>query len=64
MLEAMKQGVYALEYAGEELRKDKEFVLEAVKQSCWALDYASEELLQNDEELKKLYEEYNNKLPF
>ena len=47
----------------EELRNDKNFMLEAVKQDTWALEYASEEL-QNEEEIKRLYEEYFDDLPF
>jgi hypothetical protein len=44
VLEAVKQNGYALKYASEELRGDKELVLEAVKNNPLAFDFAGEEL--------------------
>ena len=41
VLEAVKQDGYALEYASEELRGDREVVLAAVKQNGRALEQAS-----------------------
>lgn len=49
MLEAVKQDVFALEYASEELKNDKEVVLEAVKQRGSALAYASNDLKKDKE---------------
>jgi hypothetical protein len=43
-MEAVKQNGWALEYASEELKRDREVVMEAVKQEGTALQYASEEL--------------------
>ena len=45
MLEAVKQNGYALDYAADSLKADREVVLAAVKEYGWAaLQYASEEL--------------------
>ena len=43
-MEAVRQYGYALQYAAEELRADREVVLEAVRQCGDALQYAAEEL--------------------
>ena len=43
-MKAVKQDGRSFEYASEELRGDREFVMKAVKQTGWALEYASEEL--------------------
>jgi hypothetical protein len=45
----VKQDGYALEYASEELRNDRDFMLAAVKQYGYALAYASEELRKDPE---------------
>ena len=50
VLAAVKENGEALEYASNELKKDKEVVLAAVKKHGWALDYASKEL-QNDRDV-------------
>ena len=44
VLAAVKQDGYALRFASDELRGDKEVVLAAVKQDGRAFEYASEEL--------------------
>ena len=49
-LAAVKEDPYSLEYASEELKKDREVVLAAITQDGWVLGYASKEL-QNDQEL-------------
>jgi hypothetical protein len=43
-LEAVKEYGFALEYASERFRDDKNIVLEAVKEYGKALQYASERL--------------------
>ena len=55
----VRQNGYALEYASEELRNDREVVLEAVKQDDWALRYASDEL-QN--EIRQKIQQFINNL--
>ena len=45
----MKQNGIALEYASEELKGDRAFILEAVKQNGKALRYAEEELKSDKE---------------
>ena len=50
MLAAAKQNGSALQFAAEELKKDREVVLAAVQQNGNALQYAAEEL-QKDREL-------------
>lgn len=44
MLVAVAQNWRALQYASEELKKDKEVVLAAVAQDGRALEYASDEV--------------------
>ena len=44
---------FALKYASDDLKNDKEVVLEAVRNNRWALQFASDEL-RNDPELRKL----------
>ena len=56
VLEAAKSWFFALQYADDSLKADREIVLEAVKSNGRALKHASEEL-QNDPELKKLAED-------
>ena len=41
---AVKQNVSALEFASEDLQKDREIVMSAVNQDRWALEFASLEL--------------------
>ena len=56
-LTTVKQNGYALDYADDSLKADREVVLAAVKEyGRAALQYASEEL-QQDEELQKIAEE-------
>ncbi|KAG2374728.1 hypothetical protein C9374_010472 [Naegleria lovaniensis] len=50
VLQQVKHDGFALEYASQELRNDREIVLEAVKQNGFALEYASQEL-RNDREI-------------
>ena len=50
VLEAVRLNGYALCFASDELRNDREVVLAAVNQEGWALRHASEEL-QNDREM-------------
>ncbi len=49
VLEAVKQGGWALEYTSDELKNDKEVVLEAVKQNGHALYFASKRLRDDKE---------------
>ena len=49
IIEAVKQNIHVLEYAKEELKKDRGFVLEAVKQNGFALQYADGELKKDRE---------------
>ena len=50
VLAAVQQDSKALQYAAEELKKDREFVLAAVQQNgYWALQYAAEELKKDRE---------------
>jgi len=44
VLAGVKQNGEALQYASEELRADREFMLAAVQQRGWALKYASQAL--------------------
>ena len=55
MLAAVQQNVYALQFAAEELKKDREVVLAAVQQNGGALQYAAEEL-KKDREVVQLFE--------
>ena len=48
-LEAVKNDGYALDYASEELKADRQIVLEVVKNKGDALEYASEELKSDKE---------------
>ena len=57
VLAAVKNKGYALRYASEELRADKEVVFNAVKESGPADTYMSEEL-KNDPEFMKEVEQY------
>ena len=45
-------GSYCLQYASEELRRDRDFMLAAVTQNGFALQYASKEL-RNDPEIQQ-----------
>jgi len=48
----VKKTGWALRYASDELRSDREVVMEAVQKRSEALEYASPEL-QNDPEIRK-----------
>ena len=50
ILAAVKQNVYALQYADEKLKANKEVVLAAVKQDVSALDYVDDSL-KNDPDI-------------
>jgi tRNA(Phe) wybutosine-synthesizing methylase Tyw3 len=56
VLAAVKHSCWALEFADDSLKADREFMLEAVKQTGFTLHYASEDL-QQDKELQKIAEE-------
>ena len=49
MIEAVRQNGNALQYASQELTRDREVVMEAVRQNGWALQFASEELKRHRE---------------
>jgi hypothetical protein len=55
VLEAVRNDCWALKYADDSLKADREVVIEAVKTNRNGLQFASEEL-QNDPELRKLAE--------
>ena len=54
ILQAVKTDRYALRYASEELKNDKEIVLTAVKNNGYALAFASERLKNDKEFLKEI----------
>ena len=56
MIEAVKNSGYALEYASDTLKADREVVIEAVKNKPFLTLLSASEELQNDPELKKLAE--------
>jgi hypothetical protein len=53
VMEAVKQNVFALKYASEELKGDRAFVEELIQVNPDVLYYASQEL-QNDPEFEHL----------
>jgi hypothetical protein len=52
--EAIKHDGLALQYAGDQLRDDKDFVLEAIKQNPAAIKFASKDI---KEAIKRLLQE-------
>ena len=49
VLKKLEYQAYYLEYASEELKSDREFILSAVKKNGSALEYASKELKSDRE---------------
>ena len=66
-LKAVKQNGWALEFASDELKNDREVVLEAVKEkgsAGFALEYASEELKNDRKVVLEAIKEYGGALKY